>query len=654
MDAMELLPGASSEPHVYLETKRFEENLFAGPAGGPDPRADLFFWHGLLADDEVRIAVALPGLGEPMAQELRLIVHGASAHPEQPHRIELRWNGERLGVFDVFGRQRHTIRVPMDGVAAGLENELTVVHHRAGDAPPALYLDAVEVDYARLARADGPALWFGAGGQGHCTVTGLSAELAHLYDVSDPDRPQHYGEAPIDETGTLRFACDDPGRRFLVATTESVLAPSAVHAHHVMDLRSPRGGADYLIIAPSHLLADAQGLAEYREADGYRVLVVDVDDVFWAFADGEPDPIAIRDFLSFAVGQWDEPPRFVTLVGKGSFDYRDLQGLGGNWIPPMLAPTEGGLFPSDSMLGDLSGDDGVPEIAVGRLPISKGEELSAILASIERFEKGHTSMNALFASDDSEHEEFSAATDLLTKAMPPNRVEELDLNVETLEGARAQLFSLWQSPLSWLSYVGHGGLDRLADEGWLTSDDVPSLAALNSAPVLLGWSCNILRFDIPGYSSLGEKLVVQGASAGVFSATGWSNHVESDAFRAAFSEAAFTTEAETIGEAMLIAHKAAANARLPLHRVYMLLGDPALRLRPPRKPAESAPPSPEEPSDSVGLPRTADSSSDSSAGCEITSAGSARGPFDLVVLILCAIVWIRRGGRVSDRHRHLH
>ena len=76
-------------------------------------------------------------------------MHGATEHLEQPHRVELLWNGQSLGVFDLLGRTRHTITVSLSGVPAALENELVVQHHVAGDAPPVLYVDAVEVDYIR-------------------------------------------------------------------------------------------------------------------------------------------------------------------------------------------------------------------------------------------------------------------------------------------------------------------------------------------------------------------------------------------------------------------------------------------------------------------------------------------------------------------------
>ena len=191
---------------------------------------------------------------------------------------------------------------------------------------------------------------------------------------------------------------------------------------------------------------------------------------------------------------------------------------------------------------------------------------------------------------------------------------------------------MWQGSLGWVSYVGHGGLDRMAVEGLLTSEDVPALAQMQSAPVVLGWSCNLNRFDIPGFFSLGEQFVTEGSSAGVFSATGWSNHVDTDALRTAFTEAAFASDAETIGDAMIQAHQAARGAPVPLHRVYMLLGDPALRLRAAKVQPDPGPnpsPDPELPSEPVGGPMAGNDVVDSGSGCEIASRGAGRGPVGL-------------------------
>ncbi len=645
MEARTFVPGAALEPHTFVDTKRFEENVFAGPSGAPDPRRDLFFWHALSSDAQAVIPVSLPALSGSAAQELRVYVHGATEHPEQPHRVELRWNGQSLGIFDLFGRRRHTIIVPLDGITVAPENELVVQQHVAGEVPPVLYIDAAEVDYPRFAKADEPAFQFGGSEEGKHSVTGLTSETVHLYDLTNPAAPKYYGEVPVDEAGRLSFAAAGSGLRFLAATPDSVSAPIEVTPRFATSLRSADGGADYVIIAASHLVAAAQALADLREADGYRVLLVDIDDVFWEFADGEPDPLAIRDFLSFARREWETKPRFAVLIGKGNFDYRNLMGLGGNWLPPALATTEGGLIPADSMLGDVVGYDGVPEIAIGRLPITTAEELDLVVAAIESFEANRESTSALFVADDSERDEFAAAARLLAVWTTPERAHEIDLNSDALEDARDRLFSMWGGDIGWVSYVGHGGLDRLATEGLLTSEDVPALAEMQSAPVLLGWTCNMVRFDIPGFFSLGERLVTEGATAGVFSATGWSNHVDTEALRTAFTEAAFASDAETIGEAMIEAHRAARGAPVQLHRVFVLLGDPALRLRAAKAQPDPGPDpnaDPGVPSDPTSLPRAESDSLGLASGCEIAPPGARRGLFGPGLLVIGLVLALRR------------
>jgi hypothetical protein len=571
--------------------------------------------------------------------------------------VAFQWNGQDLGVFDLDGRQRHTIVVALDGVTASVDNELVIAQQVAGEAPPVIYVDAIEVDYVRSAELVETELLFGGAADGDHHVSGFQSPSVLVYEVSDPARPRRFGEVPVDESGSVRFKANG-AERFIAVSPDAVLSPVDISPFLAQSLRSTSHAVDYLIIAASHLAGEAQALADLREADGYRVLLVDIDEVYWAFSDGEPDPLAVRELLSFASESWQTAPRFVTLVGKGNLDYRDILGLGGNWLPPSLAPTDGGLFPSDSMLGDIVGEDGVPEIAIGRLPITSGDELARIVDAIEAFEAGHESMRALFAGDDSERGEFASAAHALAGWATPERTEEVDLNEETLEDARARLMSLWESSLGWVSYVGHSGLDRIATEGLLTSEDVPALAELQSRPMVVGWTCNMVRFDIPGFLSLGEQLINEGSSAGVFSATGWSNHVDTDALRNAFSEAVFASDAETIGDAMLRAHQAASEAPIEMHRVYMLLGDPALRLRAPKAAPEPNPdpdPSPiDDPTDPPAPPRMGADTAPSGSGCEIARPNTGRGAIEFWLWVFGTLAAIRRRRVSRTAPQHLH
>src|SRR5205823_14582689 len=78
-------------------------------------------------------------------------------------------------------------------------------------------------------------------------------------------------------------------------------------------------------------------------------------------------------------------PRYVALAGAGTLDYRNLLGYGDNLVPPLLVRSDSGLFPSDNQLGDVDGD-GLPEVAVGRIPVLSAAELDAYTAKLAGYE----------------------------------------------------------------------------------------------------------------------------------------------------------------------------------------------------------------------------------------------------------------------------
>ena len=79
------------------------------------------------------------------------------------------------------------------------------------------------------------------------------------------------------------------------------------------------------------------------------------------------------------------PPRYVVLVGEGSLDYRNLQGYGDCVMPPLMIQGEGGFFPSDNRFADMTGD-GLPDMALGRIPVLTAAELSAWVDKILAYE----------------------------------------------------------------------------------------------------------------------------------------------------------------------------------------------------------------------------------------------------------------------------
>src|SRR5262249_4811935 len=142
------------------------------------------------------------------------------------------------------------------------------------------------------------------------------------------------------------------------------------------------------------------------------------------------DPSALKSFLAYAVHSWTTPPRYVALAGKGSYDYRNLLGLGSNLLPPLLLSTPQGLAPADAEYADFDGS-GVPALAVGRIPAgsavgrlagARGADLRAYvdkLAAYERAPGGAWTGRALPVADDADAGgDFPAGSEALARTLP--------------------------------------------------------------------------------------------------------------------------------------------------------------------------------------------------------------------------------------------
>ena len=137
------------------------------------------------------------------------------------------------------------------------------------------------------------------------------------------------------------------------------------------------------MIAPEAWRAEAENLAAYRSSQGMRSAAISIEEVYDAFSHGNVTPWAIRDFLAYAHDNWSQAPEYVVLAGRGTFDQRDLQGNGDNFMPVVLVGTSR-PGPTDNVLADLRGRDAIPEVAIGRLPIVSAGELALYSTSSRR------------------------------------------------------------------------------------------------------------------------------------------------------------------------------------------------------------------------------------------------------------------------------
>ncbi len=594
-ERMGVLDGGSPSPSPVVtgfeDRVDFEQENFAATVVIRDPESDYWFWDFVSAGDPTHgvkpfsLPVQDPEAGT--AAELEVRLHGATDAPAAVDHLALvRVNGVEVGELRWDGVEAAEGRfgVPAGVLVAG-ENLVELEGRLDGGVPySAFYVDGFGLSYRRLHRAVAGRLRFGGGGAPVVTVAGFGSGQILVFEVSDPVRPRLVAGTTVEAGDGFRVSLVPHGTEAVYQAVEiaAALRPEA-RIDRPSDLRRLHPGAEYLVIAPSELMEAARELADYRSSRGLEALAVDLEEIYDEFSDGLADPHAIHAFLSHAWRSWRLAPRFVLLAGKGTLDYRDLLGHGDNLVPPLMEATPYGLFAADGRLADLEGSDGVPELALGRVPVLSAAELSAYVRKLERHESGAGGRGVLLLADNADPAagDFPADSDAVAVGIPPEPgLERIYLSELTVAEARQQLFDLLAGGAERVNYMGHGGLDRLADEGLVRSADAVAFAAGARPPVVIALTCSAGRFELPGFESLAEALTVEpeAGAAAVWSPSGLSVHGEAVRLNQLFVEAVHGEGIGELGEAVrrsLELYAESGGLRYMLY-IYNLLGDPAL------------------------------------------------------------------------------
>jgi uncharacterized repeat protein (TIGR01451 family) len=569
-------------PGFYAHRTHLERDVFPATLASSDPDADFWYWSSLMASLP-QFSTGTYTLGTTAVEaagggaSLDVSVFGATS---TPHRLRIRANGVVVGEGSFEGVGARTMSFDLDAslLAEGSNTIEVQSLLEPGTAFDVVYLESLDLSYPRRHEAIEDALRFTAADSGAASVSGFTADDAVVLDVTDPVSPILL--AGIESIpGTVRFQAE-AGRSYFAYSSRAVKTPESSAVETLSSLRA--GAADYLVVAPRSLAQAAQELARYREGQGLHSRVVTLETIYDELGFGIRSPHHVKAFLRQA-RSWSVSPRFVVLVGKGTYDYKDALGKGDNLMPPLMAATPQGLYSSDNRLADIEGDDGVPDLSIGRIPVLSDDELSAYVAKLADFESSGMGA-ALFAADNPDVAgDFTRNSEEVIDLVPDDvSVERVYLGTLPIGAARAALFDRLTRGVSFWNYIGHGGLDRFASEGLVLTTDVPGLSN-TTTPILASLTCSVGRFEIPGWSSLAEALVTKeaGGVVAAWSPSGLSNDAQAMILNQTFVEAIYRPDTQYLGDAISSAlgrFSAEGQLRYMLS-IYNLLGDPATRLR---------------------------------------------------------------------------
>jgi len=260
----------------------------------------------------------------------------------------------------------------------------------------------------------------------------------------------------------------------------------------------------------------------------HQVLITSVSDVYDEFSAGNKSPYGIRAFLQYAVSNWARPPLYVLLVGDASLNYKSDKDL----IPTMNIQTvEYGSASADAWYAMLDGNDIIPDIALGRLPVTTPDEISAYLEKVKGYQAENSGSgwknNTLFISgfEDS----FISDNDTLRNLASKNFFNDVLHIKEKGEGdpffgGKSQLINFFNKGQLLVNFMGHGGGGIWADRGLFDIPDADRLAPSSKLPFVSSLTCYTGSFA-ESKTSLMEKLVLvpqKGAIAGLGSSgVGW-------------------------------------------------------------------------------------------------------------------------------------
>ena len=589
-------PKSTATATSFRERAHAEQDLIDVPALFHDPECDFWVWDYLVAGDEGlgSKTFALQAPGALKGIRLEVLLNGLTdSGKSEEHRVEVRLNKTTLGTASWRGTEPHlaVFDIPA-GVSLRSANQVKLTAALGSQVDYSMVaVDSFDLIYERSLTAVDDQLQMTATSKGAVKVGGLSSTSAWVLDLATPLTPVLVrATSSGGGSSSVTFGAE-VGRKYLIATAQGALRPAAIIPLSGTILTAGAtgaGGADYLVIASESLYDAAARFASYREEQGLRTRVVTTSQIYDAFNHGIASPHAIRNFIAHATARWSPTPRYVLLAGDGSYDYKDNTGRGDSLIPPLMMDTDVGLVASDQPLADVSGGDGVPEVALGRIPALTTAALDDVLGKVAAYESNALSgqLSVVLAADNADHAgSFANDSDGLADLLPSSSsISRIYLDTLPPAVAQALLLDSFGGSAGLINYVGHGGVDVLADEGLLTTADVAALPAVPRLPVLTALSCLVGQFALPGYDGLGEVLVQQPAAGAiaVWAPCAMEENDDSVRLGAWFMQASFgPSSAQTLGDVVRDAISAGAAQGVPLGvlQTYNLLGDPALSLR---------------------------------------------------------------------------
>lgn len=477
------------------------------------------------------------------------------------------------------------------------------------------YLDYFTIQYEKELRAFSDNLMFfsnSLSGIVEYFLNGFTSSNIKVFDITNFADVKIVTNYSMLSGGECRFQFDEIATqrtKYFAVGSDVFKTPINPVEVQNSNLRGEEQGAKFIIITHSAFREAADQLKNYRENEAPLTIstkVYDIEQIYNEFSGGVLDPTALRDYLKYAFDNWQVKPQYVLLFGKGTFDYKNVEGYNDNFIPTWQTNESLALLSSyttDDFFVRISGNDGLIDLALGRITCANVNEASAIVNKIKDYELNHErgdwrnlvtliSDDGLKSDGTNEGSLHTAPSENLANIYFPKSFDFKKIysaaypDVITGQGRRKPevnqaILDAANNGTMFLNYFGHGSPELWAHEVIFEKSVVlPQLK--NDKYFFLGAAtCDFGYFDIPNYQSAAEAIMFLPNTGAIASFTAsrlvYAGSNEDLMYR--FITQLFNSGRDTlnlgipIGKAAMLSKNGSTN-----DQKYNIMGDPTLRL----------------------------------------------------------------------------
>jgi hypothetical protein len=599
---------------VHVEQDRYYDRLSSIPI---DSLRDFWFYDSGISPGRKRdysFQLFHPDDQSPLPVLQNIMLGGRSMILSQPHRVSAFLNDSYVGTEQWQLQNFLSLETKPENQIFGSdllhgENKMSIVNNASPDEFDIFMLNWFQVTFPRLYSAEKNFLKFTippnySSGSFLFKIDGFDKEGIEVFKLGFSKISGIVIEevTDFDDFTSTQVSFQDVVTsnkiEYIALTPDAKKKPYKIEQDEPTSLASFDIAADYILISHAKFIKNPilDELENLRQSQGHSTIRIDVQDIYDEFQYGHESPFAIKKFLNFAYENWQEPkPKFVFFVGDGSFHRNKVGRDTLDYIPVYMRQTlKFGAAASDHWYSLIDGEDEIPDLHIGRLPVRDNEQLTTAVNKIIQYEtdpaQGTWKNRTLFIGGNGSI--FREQAFMLQNQIPPSVESQFlfttkinSTEYDPFFGGTADLIDYFEDGCSVMTFHGHGGGAIWADNGLLRLEDTDRLYNERKFPVVLSMTCFTGSFESPGRSSLADALLFDNeyGTMAMFGASGvgwvWNDYyLETEILKYMFSHPR-TTLGEIIdgGKIAYYSKYRGFHATSQINQ-YHLFGDPATRL----------------------------------------------------------------------------